>query len=497
MSQLKKDLQKVADSEKENPLERLHLAWRLHRLRRHAHLPSLGSPQAFISIIATLLFITGITVWQKSSLRNAQRTAKLAAEAEIDPKEQFQKSMRDGQEKFDEGDWMAAAEQFERFARLKLSPQDETRMKPIVLEQLRDLYYAAERSNTAEDFALRAEEIRINAVTPIVDSVKRQLGAVEKKLAGKNPDQEQIADALGDLNEQAHLCEYLDEYDQAKEILESILKLSLEHLPKQNALIGRTYKNLAYTLWQRGELQQAKEFYEKALVIRRRNRGYFDEDLIRTLRDAAALNIEMGEYTQAHKYLDEAISEAKNSDNVSTPLMAYLHVLRAEVYQARGVRDNVEGELQEATNIYAQTPIDETVFDQKANCLTLIATKTPVRATVKEKMLREAVSLYEQASRKNWADFATTLDELRQDLLLEPRASSSRSQTARAENLVQAFPLIKRAQAILSRLPSWQSTTAAAANKKLLAEYEVAAREFSKSKIDMHPGHISEPLSGK
>jgi serine/threonine protein kinase len=498
MDQLRKDLQKVANSEKENPLERLHLAWRLHNLRKHTHWPSLGSPQAFVSIIATLLFITAITVWQKSSMRNAQRLHHSPATAsDIVPEKQFYNCMTAGQEKFDDGDWDSANSEFRQFLELRLSPQEQTRLSPLVFEQLRDLHYAAGQLKSAENYAMNAKKIRTAAANDIVKSVKRELSALEKELKEHPHARTDLSDALGDINEQAHLCEYLCAYDQAKEILELNLALSLRYMPKNNSLDGRTYKNLAHVLWQRGELKEARDLYEKALVIRHRERGYFDEDLIRTLRDAAALDLQMKNYRGAHRYLDEAIAEAKSSDNINTPLMAYLHVLRARVSKAGCEPENVESELQEAKNIYAQTPIDNLVYDQKASWLTLLAQSETANSDNQlaiRKRLRDAISLYEQAPRKDWADFADSLDELAKNYLWEANQPSAEPQVLRAQQVARAYPLIKRAQAICSRLSAWQTGTVASASDRLLSQYESAVQQYAALPVDMHPGHMHEQV---
>jgi hypothetical protein len=459
-------------------------------------MPSLASPQAFVSIIAALLLITAITVWQKASWRNVQKANQIVATAsDIKAKKTFQQCMTVGQRKFDDGDWSQANTEFQQFAEQKLSPQEETRLSPLVYEQLQDLHQAAGQTSVAKSYEDKARQIRVTAANEIVNSVQRQLAAIDKEMKSKSHANTDLSDALGDMNEQAHLCEYLGAYDQAKKILTESLNLTSRYMIKNDAQIGRTYKNLAYVLLQKGAAKEAREFYTKALVIRHRQPGYFDEDLIRTLRDAAALELQMNDFAGAHKYLDEAIAEAKNRENINTPLMAYLHVLRAKVFMAAGALENVDSELQEAKNIYAQTPIDSLADDQKASCLMLLA-----QAAINEKkqnsarkMMQDAISLYEQAPRKNWADFADALDNLAKNYLWEAHQPAGASPPlVRAQHLARAYPLIKRAQAIRDRLPKWQTQTSAGRSVQLLNEYQNLVPRYLALGVDMHPGHLSK-----
>jgi len=363
-------------------------------------------------------------------------------------------------------------------------------LKPLIFDQLHDLHYVRGRYRQAAEYFSSAQKIRreaarepyVSAVN-ILEELKKITPSKRNKL---NPD---IFDTL---NDQSHLCEYLDAKNQARTILERTLAAAIVLVPADQRILGRTYKNLAHVLSDQNEVKAARENYEKALRIRRRSPGFYDLDLVVTLEDAARLDLRMRNYDEAHRYLDEAIELMKNNQNINNPITAYLHVLRAQVFQAAYEYENLTSELQEARTIYDQIPIlDNKTCAEKAVCLSLVAQSLLLRSEtesdVKQTFL-EAITLFEQSREKDNQEFLFALTALAKAYLKDDeRAGALLADTERANNLTRAYPLLKRSQAIADRLPKWQTEQVIVQINQLLKEYETKAQKYLQTmNADMH-----------
>ncbi len=511
MGQVKADFRKLQTTQKESVFERIHLAWRLSSVRKDTILHKLRSPEALVFTFAVLVFLSTLIVWQMTNERSPKSGQKeagailngsphIATISDAEAQQQFDQYILNGQQKFDHGDWLGAREQFMAFIRLPTSSQQRQQLMPFIFDQLRDLHYAQGQYSQAIEYGRAAKEIRAEALREPYQSATNVLRKLERK---QYPKEKISPDIFDTLNDQAHLCEYLEATAQSKEILARTISIALRYLPAGDPHLGRSYKNLATVLCAENRLTEARKYYRESLAIRRLNPGYYDLDLVVTLQAAAKLDIQLGNYKEAHEYLDEAIQLTKNNGVLNSPITAYLHVLRAEVFAGQNEIENVDSELQEAINIYHQIPIlGSDVYDQKASCLALFACalqRAPQNHAQAKKSLDDAVRLYEQARRKDMKDFALALDELAKCYLQEDnKVRSNAMGTGQKDAFGQSYPLLKRTQAIASRLPQWQAEIITGENNELLTQYVARAKKYKQiTDVDMHQDKESTLLFSK
>jgi serine/threonine protein kinase len=443
-------LERLDGSARENFLQRIFLSWQMRNLLRNAAHHGNWPAQIGISIIAVTVLTTAFAIWEQSSVTvtTSSPTRKPLVDSSIqsadtETQKQFLSTMILGQKEFDDGRLDAARKLFLDFVGQSMSPEEANLLKAQVYAQLTDLEYVAGQVEQSNQYLEKARAFQGAAVVAPFTSALAQLKELE---APKKIDD----DIFDNLNDEARICEELQAMSKAKMILERTLVHATKFLPPDSAHIARTEKNLAHVYFILGDFKQAHEYYAKSLQIRLLKPGFYQLDAIMTLKDAAELDITMGNFEEAHKFLDHGIQLMHSNANLNNWIMADLHVLRAKVFEHSGARDSVISELREAQSIYSMIPLQNDVYQEKADFLVQWANSL-LQSDSKDKeavvALENAVHLYEQAPLKRNIEFVAALTRLAQ-------VYREQGNLLPADRLAWANSLDKRAQAITRRIDS-------------------------------------------
>jgi serine/threonine protein kinase len=417
-------LDRLDGSAKENFLQRVILSLQMRHLLRNASHQGNWPAQIGISIIAVAVLTTAFAIWEQSSVTvtsntnnpnnsNNQSRRKGTVDSSIqsadtETQKQFLSTMILGQKEFDDGRFTAARKLFLDFVGQPMSPEEANLLKAQVYVQLADLEYVANQIPQSDQYFAKARSFQNAAVDAPLTSALTQLKELE---GGKKIDD----DIFDNLNDEARICDELQATAKAKVILERTLVAAKKLLPPDSAHIARTEKNLAHVYFVLGDFKQAHEYYAKSLQIRLRKPGYYQLDAIMTLKDAAELDIAMNNFDEAHQFLDQGIQLMHSNTNLNNWIMADLHVLRAKVFTHLGARDSVISELREAQSIYSMIPLQNDVYQEKADFLVQWANSL-LQANSDDKQavvaLEEAIHLYEQAPLKSNKEFVAALTRL-------------------------------------------------------------------------------------
>jgi serine/threonine protein kinase len=446
------ELERLDGSAKENFLQRIFLSWQMRNLLHNAEHHGNWPAQIGISIIAVAVLTTAFAIWEKSSVTVTTNTAgrkplvdSSTQSTDTETQKLFLSTIILGQKEFDDGRLDAARKLFLDFVCQSMSPEEANLLKAQVYAQLTDLEYVAGQVEQSNHYLEKARAFQGAAVLAPLTSALAQLQELEVDEPKKIDD-----DIFDNLNDEARICEELQAASKAKMILERTLVPAKKFLPPDSAHISRTEKNLAHVCFVLGDLKQAHEYYEKALQIRLQKPGFYQLDAIRTLKDAAELDIAMNNFDEAHKFLDQGIQLMHSNANLNNWIMADLHVLRAKVFEHSGARDNVISELREAQSIYSMIPLQNDVFQEKADFLVQWANSLLQHDSNDKQAvaaLENAVHLYEQAPLKRNIEFVAALRRLAQ-------VYRDQSHLLPADRQAWANSLDKRAQAIKRRIDS-------------------------------------------
>ena len=441
-------LEHIDGANKENILQRMILKWQMRSLLRNNSRNGNWPVQIGISVLAIAVFATSFLIWQTSgvSLKAGIPSRKAAVldssmqSADTQVQNLFMQTMITGQKLFDEGQVQKAIEIFSDFIKKPMSPEEENLLKAQSYVQLSDLEQVAGRPIESAKYLLKARDFQQAAVAAPYSSALSQLKELREKKRLND-------DIFDNLNDEARICAEFQAPYKAKEILEQTLTLAIKLLPKDSEKTARTEKNLARMDFDLGNLEKAHEYYQKSLEIRLPKPGYYQLDAIVTLKDAAELDIAMKNYDEAHEYLDKGIELMRFNKNLNNWIMADLHVLRAKVFEHLDTPDSVASELRAAQSIYSVIPLQNDVFQEKADFLMHWANNLLHDATKRDqamKSMQEAVSLYEQAPLKSNVEFVAALRRLAQIYRRQKAPELSK----------WADALDKRAEAIQRRIDS-------------------------------------------
>jgi len=443
-------LERLDGSARESFLQRIFLSWKMRNLLHNATHHGNWPIQIGISIIAVAVLTTAFAIWEQSSgivtskqIRPKPTVDSSIQSADAETQKLFLSAMILGQKEFDDGRLVPARKVFLDFVSQPMSPEETNLLKAQVYVQLADLEYVDGQIPQSNEFFEKARDFQDAAVLAPFTSALAQLKELEE--AKKIDD-----DIFDNLNDEARICEELQAMPKAKLILERTLKAGKKLLPPDSARIARTEKNLAHVYFALGDLKQAHDYYKKSLQIRLLKPGFYQLDAIRTLKDTAELDIALNNFDEAHKFLDQGIQLMHSNANLNNWIMADLHVLRAKVFEHSGSSDNVISELREAQSIYSMIPLQNDVYQEKADFLVQWANAL-LKGDSKNKQavvaLENAVHLYEQAPLKSNGEFVAALTRLAQ-------VYREQSNLLPANRQAWASSLDKRAQAIKRRIDS-------------------------------------------
>ena len=109
------------------------------------------------------------------------------------------------------------------------------------------------------------------------------------------------------LNMTGKVYNSLGEYNQAKEFHEKALMIRKKIFCEDHADVGESYNDLALVCSSLGEYNQAKELHVKALTIRKKIFGEDHADVATSYNDLAIVYNSLGENSQAKKLHEKAL----------------------------------------------------------------------------------------------------------------------------------------------------------------------------------------------
>ena len=113
------------------------------------------------------------------------------------------------------------------------------------------------------------------------------------------------------LNVSGVVYDSLREYNQAKELFEKALMISKQIFDEDHADVASIYNNLALVYYNLKEYNQAKHLQEKALMIRKKSFGEDHSDVEASYNNLALVYNELGEYNQAKELHEKALMISK------------------------------------------------------------------------------------------------------------------------------------------------------------------------------------------
>ncbi|KAJ7390190.1 hypothetical protein OS493_026699 [Desmophyllum pertusum] len=134
---------------------------------------------------------------------------------------------------------------------------------------------------------------------------------------------------------------HLGELQQAKEYHDRALAIRLKKLGPEHVDVAATYSNLGTAHNDLGELQQAKEYHDRALAIRLKKLGPEHVDVAATYSNLGTVHNHLGELQQAKEYHDRALA-------IGLKKLGPEHVHIATIYNNLGNVHTNLGELQQA-----------------------------------------------------------------------------------------------------------------------------------------------------
>ncbi|GBG33660.1 Nephrocystin-3 [Hondaea fermentalgiana] len=125
-----------------------------------------------------------------------------------------------------------------------------------------------------------------------------------------------------------------------KEMIDNAVEATVEggylRLGFRHPDVGDTLNTIAVIAYQRGDYEDALEYYEETLSIRKAHRGGRDVSVATTLNNIAAVYQEQRRYEEALKYYEEALSITTESVGERHPQWATMLGNIANVYRLQG-----------------------------------------------------------------------------------------------------------------------------------------------------------------
>jgi len=199
-------------------------------------------------------------------------------------------------------------------------------------------------------------------------------------------------------------------YNQAQEFSEKAL--TLRKIFKNPAPLGASYNNLGVLLKETGNYAEADRYLDKALELTARAPGKESVAYAIILNNKAALDQQLGKYERAEQEMNQAISIAKDQLGNKSPNFVRMKVNLAMLYQLEGKKDQAEKIFLEAIALKKRRMgthhPDYAVMLQNLAGLYLENGKYDKV----EKPLQEALGIYRKKFGVNHPSYARTLVDL-------------------------------------------------------------------------------------
>ncbi len=241
--------------------------------------------------------------------------------------------------------------------------------------------------------------------------------------------------------------------------------------------IGKVSQFLATLWWRRGELDKAKEYYQKYLPAQRKSGDvYF---LLRTLQGLGLICQDEGQWDKAYDCFHEAERLAERIGD--TPAMAYLNSNLGMVCDERGDWKTAQDYFRRAIELQQRDPaVDDT------DRATVLANMARLRGRIGEldesaRLLDDAASLVEQTRNP---DIKYYIAVYRAELGLQQEKND-----AARDRLIQAFLIVRHE-------PDWRKL---AALYTLASQLRLATGEYPKAAHDARRAllYLKDYLSSK
>ena len=214
------------------------------------------------------------------------------------------------------------------------------------------------------------------------------------------------------LNMTGKVYNSLGEYNQAKEFHEKALMIRKKIFGKDHADVATSYNNLASVYNSLGEYNQAKELYEKALTIRKKIFGEDHADVATSYNNLALVYNSLGEYNQAKELHEKALTIRKKIFGEDHANVATSYNNLASVYEKLG-KYNQAKELHEKALIIYKKIFGEDHADVATsyNNLALVYNHLGENSQAKE-LHEKALKIYKKIFGEDHANVATSYSNL-------------------------------------------------------------------------------------
>ena len=99
----------------------------------------------------------------------------------------------------------------------------------------------------------------------------------------------------------------LGQYNEAKEYYEKALIINKKIFGEEHASVATSYNNLGSVYQHLGQYNEAKEYHEKALIIRKKIFGEEHADVAASYNNLGNVYQDLGQYNEAKEYYEKAL----------------------------------------------------------------------------------------------------------------------------------------------------------------------------------------------
>ena len=214
------------------------------------------------------------------------------------------------------------------------------------------------------------------------------------------------------LNMTGKVYNSLGEYNQAKEFHEKALMIRKKIFGKDHADVATSYNNLASVYNSLGEYNQAKELHEKALTIRKKIFGEDHADVATSYNDLAIVYNSLGENSQAKKLHEKALMINKKIFGEDHANVATSYNNLALVYSHLGEYKQAKELHEKALMIYKKIfGEDHADVATSYNNLALVYNHLGENSQAKE-LHEKALKIYKKIFGEDHANVATSYSNL-------------------------------------------------------------------------------------
>ena len=214
------------------------------------------------------------------------------------------------------------------------------------------------------------------------------------------------------LNMTGKVYNSLGEYNQAKEFHEKALMIRKKIFCEDHADVGESYNDLALVCSSLGEYNQAKELHVKALTIRKKIFGEDHADVATSYNDLASVYNRLGQYNQAKELYEKALLIRKKIFGEDHADVATSYNNLALVYDTLGEYNQAKELHEKALIIYKKIfGEDHADVATSYNNLALVYNHLGENSQAKE-LHERALKIYKKIFGEDHANVATSYSNL-------------------------------------------------------------------------------------